>query len=78
MIIGNYPCCDGIMTLALPDVDFPVLAREVCPHCGETVWHLLSRIDPKSWTEEAFNEAFKWNAEENAYQLIVTPAQEKP
>lgn len=53
MIFGEYPCCDGHLCLSVPDVT-PAYLRQVCPHCGEVVWHILSRLDPESMTESAF------------------------
>ncbi len=53
MILGSYPCCDGELTLAMPETS-PAFAREACPHCQTIVWHKLSRIASKSWVEEDF------------------------
>ena len=53
MILGSYPCCDGELTLAMPEVS-PAFAREACPHCQTIVWHKLTRIASKSWIEEDF------------------------
>lgn len=52
MIIGTYPCCGKELCLEVPDQ--PAYAKEDCPHCGETVWHWLSRVSPQSWTEYPF------------------------
>jgi hypothetical protein len=46
------------MFLGLPDRPLPVFHTEDCPHCGVKVWHLLSRVDPESWTDEAFRKEF--------------------
>lgn len=53
MIFGVYPCCEGGLCLSLPE-SAPKMAKEDCPHCGARVWHLLSRLDPQSWTEADF------------------------
>ena len=53
MIVGEYPCCDGVLSIQIPG-DTPCYAEEDCPHCGVKVWHKLSRIDPKSWVEADF------------------------
>lgn len=58
MIVGEYPCCDGSLLIALPEKT-PVWMKEECPHCGKTVWHHLSRVNPESYTEEAFNEKYE-------------------
>lgn len=53
MVIGEYPCCGGPFSIAVPDKT-PAYFSEDCPHCGAKVWHKLSRVDPESWTEKAF------------------------
>lgn len=53
MIFGEYPCCDGSLSLGVPDKT-PAYFSENCPHCGAKVWHRLSRVDPQSWTEADF------------------------
>lgn len=58
MIFGEYPCCDGPLSLEVPDRS-GVFSREVCPHCGHAVWHWLSRIDPKSYLEEEFLDLYE-------------------
>lgn len=57
MMIGSYPCCGAPLMIELPDRT-PAFAPEECPHCGTKVWHRLSRLDPQTWTEEAFLEEF--------------------
>ncbi len=69
MIIGEYPCCDQPLTLVLPDRQLPCFQKEACPHCGKTVWHRLSRLDPESYTEEAFLE--KYHLDENNKTITV-------
>ena len=54
MMLGSYPCCDGALMIALPDVDLPKFAPDICEHCGAKVWHRLSRVEPSTWTEAAF------------------------
>lgn len=58
MIFGNYPCCDGELTLSMPD-QTPTFAKENCPHCGELVWHKFSRIEPQSFTEAQFLDEYE-------------------
>ena len=53
MVIGEYPCCNEPLMIAVPDRT-PAYIPEDCPHCGKKVWHRLSRINPKSWLEENF------------------------
>lgn len=53
MIIGQYPCCNADFTLAVPKKT-PAYLPEDCPHCGVKVWHVVSRVDPISYTEEEF------------------------
>lgn len=53
MIFGEYPCCDGPLTLTMP-VRTPAYFSEACPHCGAVVWHRLSRVESMSWTEADF------------------------
>lgn len=53
MIIGQYPCCEGDLTIEVPERT-PAYREEACPHCGAKVWHKLSRLDPQSWTEADF------------------------
>lgn len=60
MVVGSYPCCDGPLALSVPD-KCPAFIEEVCPHCGRTVWHRLSRIDPESWLEEDFLKVYSIN-----------------
>lgn len=57
MIIGNYPCCNGTLTIAVPEKT-PVWFSEECPHCGVAVWHRVSRVDPELWTVEEFEKIF--------------------
>lgn len=57
MMIGEYPCCGGMLMLQMPDRT-PAYAKEACPHCGVTVWHRFSRWDPESFTEDAFAKEF--------------------
>ena len=57
MMIGEYPCCGGALFLPMPDRT-PAYEKEACPHCGVTVWHRYSRLDPQSWTEDVFMAEF--------------------
>lgn len=54
MIIGEYPCCGEALMIEVPNTELPKFCNETCEHCGVTVWHRLSRIEPASWTEEDF------------------------
>lgn len=58
MIFGTYPCCDGVLAIEMP-AQTPFYVKEECPHCGQVVWHRLSRLDPTSWTEAAFLDEFE-------------------
>ncbi len=62
MIFGSYPCCDSFLSLSMP-AKTPVYLPERCPHCGEAVWHRLSRVEPMSWTEEDFEKEYDIDAE---------------
>jgi hypothetical protein len=59
MIIGEYPCCDGPLTLDTQT--YHMFAKENCPHCGKPVWHWLSMINPGTWTEDHFLETHDVN-----------------
>lgn len=60
MIVGEYPCCDGPFSATIPaGARLPLFYTEKCPHCGETVWHKLSRFEPMSWTEADFLAEFE-------------------
>ncbi len=63
MIMGDYPCCDGPLCLAVPDRPLPAFLPEICPHCGAKVWHKFSRWDPISWTDEEFRKLYDVNDE---------------
>lgn len=58
MMIGQYPCCNEWFMLALPD-KLPVYWPEKCPHCGEEVWHKLSKVDPTTWLKADFEKEFR-------------------
>ncbi len=77
MIFGSYPCCDGDLTLGVPD-ETPVIQREICPHCGTLVWHKLSRLDPESWTDAQFLEIYDVDDETKAVTLKNPAAQISP
>ena len=53
MMIGEYPCCGAPLMIPMPD-ETPAYGPDICTNCGAKVWHLFSRIDPQSWTEEDF------------------------
>lgn len=57
MILGNYPCCDGHLAIPMAETT-PAFEREECPHCGEVVWHLHSRLAPKSYTDRQFKDEY--------------------
>lgn len=73
MMMGEYPCCDQPLMIAIPDGDMPRFAPDECEHCGEKIWHKFSRIDPKTWTEEDFLEEF--NVDHEMQQ--ITPKKEE-
>lgn len=73
MMVGEYPCCDGPLFLAMPDRT-PAYAEEACPHCGATVWHRFSRVDPQSFTESEFLSRFSVDREAGS----ITPIGGKP
>ena len=56
MIFGEYPCCGHALALALTGK--PAVSKEVCPGCGAVVWHVLERVDPRSYTDADFRVAF--------------------
>jgi hypothetical protein len=53
MMLGVYPCCNGVLCLVLPP-ETPKFQREECPHCGKIVWHKYSRIEPMTYMEADF------------------------
>lgn len=68
MIFGDYPCCNGHLSLAMP-AKTPAYVPEDCPHCGAKVWHRLSRVESMSWTETDFLAEY----DVDAATRIVTP-----
>lgn len=61
-IIGEYPCCGGELWIGNDhddgsDAITPGYYTQSCPHCGEKVYHRISRFDPESWTEDGWVEA---------------------
>lgn len=60
MIVGSYPCCDEPLMKAIAEGRLPVMEKESCPHCGKTVWHWHSRINPASYTQEQFDKEFEF------------------
>lgn len=63
MIFGSYPCCDGSLTLSMPERT-PAFAPEDCPHCGAKVWHVFSRLEPCTYTEEEFLKLYEIDHEQ--------------
>lgn len=53
MMMGSYPCCEGHLSIPMPEKT-PKYLPEACPHCGAKVWHLMSKATPTSWIEEDF------------------------
>ena len=45
------------------DRPLPLFSKETCDGCKRTLWVYYSRIDPKVYTEEGFNEKFEVNEE---------------
>lgn len=72
MIFGDYPCCGG--PLAIPMAHAPSFEKEACPHCGATVWHRHSRIEPASWTEADFLAEFVVDEVTREIRLIKEPS----
>lgn len=70
MLLGHYPCCGGELMLALPD-RVPCYEREICPHCGATVWHYLTRLDSRSWTEVEFLRSHAVNQDTKAVAVLA-------
>ena len=64
MIMGMYPCCEGVLVLEYTNHGF---MKEECPHCGVTVWHEMSNFVPCSWTEEQFLK--QYNVCEEPYKI---------
>lgn len=62
-MLGEYPCCDGPLMIAVPDVDLPKFKPDTCEHCGAKIWHKFSRLDPVTWTEEDFLQEYDVNEE---------------
>lgn len=70
MIFGEYPCCGGFLSLAVPDKT-PAYLPENCPHCGAKVWHRISRVDPISWTDADF--LVEHDVDETSKQITRKP-----
>jgi len=56
-----YDDCDQPLEMvALPeDRPLPTFLRDTCPHCKRVVWRYLSRVDPKAYTQDGFDEEWK-------------------
>jgi len=63
MQIGSCPHddCDDQRMRILPDKKLPLLSRETCPGCGRTIWVYYSRVDPKAYTQEQFEQEFVYD-----------------
>lgn len=59
MILGTYPCCDVPLAFDVEDLELPLYYREECPHCGQVVWHRLTREKPWSLLEVDFLRRFE-------------------
>lgn len=59
MLSGNFPCCGGILFMALAkDVQLPLWEKHACPHCHTPIWTKHSRFDSISYTDEEFRKYF--------------------
>ena len=57
MMIGSYPCCNEPLFLPMPERT-PAYQTENCPKCNKKVWHVFSKISPKSYLEKDFLEEY--------------------
>lgn len=59
MIVGKcpYECGEGFF-LPVEGGPVPRVAVHNCERCSQTVYTYVSRIDPKSWTDENFQKKF--------------------
>lgn len=62
-IMGTYPCCGAVLMLELPDAQLPRFAPHNCDECGAKVWTWVTRLNPRSWTDEDFKERFEVDEE---------------
>lgn len=53
MIVGTCIHCSEPFMLEVPE-QTPVFRRHTCDACQQPMWTKISRVDPVSWTEEAF------------------------
>jgi hypothetical protein len=62
MIFGECPYdgCGGSFTMPIDRYGFQ---KHWCEKCKKLIWTLMSRIDPKSYTEESFLEHYKVDEE---------------
>lgn len=61
MVLGSctYDACDHPLMLSHPDeLQMPARLCHKCEGCNRTIRMKVSRIEPKSWTAEGFDEAF--------------------
>lgn len=58
MIFGECPYEDCSNPFALAVDITPRFQKHVCEKCSRTIWTYHSRFDPKSYTEEGFQEEY--------------------
>jgi hypothetical protein len=60
--------------LALPDAQLPRFAPHDCEECGAKLWTWVTRLNPQTWTAEAFEEIFDIDYEDKS--IKVKPGKE--
>lgn len=63
MVIGICAyegCTEGLM-LNIPNIPLPAFVPHDCEGCGREMWTKLSRVDPKSYTQENFLKEYSIN-----------------
>jgi hypothetical protein len=75
-IIGDCPHDDCRHTewRLLPDKPLPLFSKETCKGCGRTLWVYYSRVDPKVYPEDAFNERFEVDEQKKSIKARAAPA----
>lgn len=68
-VIGECPYegCDESLWVGEPDQPLPMFSKHECEGCKKVIWTYISRIEPKSYTEEAFLE--KYSVDEKTKEI---------
>lgn len=58
MNFGDCPYCNDFTGFHKVPDKTPCYAKVNCESCGKEFWYRLSRVDPKAWTIEDFENEF--------------------